>query len=378
MHNPIIDNLKQTRAGGKKIIGCFPLYPPLALLHAMDMVPVVLWGLKDSADGTEKSDRHLQNFTCSIARHLTEFVLTEGGELLDGIFMYNACDTLRNLPEILSTGVDLVKGTTRGSLPVVRMHLPMVPPSQTDTSSYFKNEINALVDRLEAVFEVSFSGEKFEKSTALYRKSRQLCNALDQYVSEGKMRFREFADLMSGIGFLPVEQQIHVLESALSESSNSPGSSQSRRVILSGIMPPPASVLDAIENADLAVAGNDIASLGRSNAPLPEITSDPVEYYSDFYYHHFPCPTLLYTGEQRMAALELLAKENNAGGMIFVGEKFCEYEFFEFPYVEAQLRKKGIQTLLVEVAMDDMAHTSALHTRIEAFAEMMESPTGET
>src|SRR5271157_113239 len=87
---------------GKPIIGCFPLYPPVELLHAMGLSPVVLWGFRGPI---QQSDRHLQIYTCSVARYLTEWVLSDQSAGIAGILAYNACDSLRNLPEILQAGL---------------------------------------------------------------------------------------------------------------------------------------------------------------------------------------------------------------------------------------------------------------------------------
>ncbi|MFP4226510.1 MAG: 2-hydroxyacyl-CoA dehydratase, partial [Desulfobacterales bacterium] len=65
--------------------------------------------------------------------------------------------------------------------------------------------------------------------------------------------------------------------------------------------------------------------------------------------------------------------KTGAAGVVFVGEKFCEYEYFEFPYLEKKLREQGIQTLMVEAATGDDAQTAQQTARIEAFAEMLNS-----
>jgi len=117
--------------------------------------------------------------------------------------------------------------------------------------------------------------------------------------------------------------------------------------------------------------GNDIASLGRSYASMPEIREDPGAYFLDFYYQHFPCPTLLYTGDRRTMSLLHLVEKTRAAGVIFMGEKFCEYEYFEFPHLTGRLKERGISTLEFEIAGYDTAHLSALESRIEAFAELL-------
>ena len=51
--------IKQKKAG-KSVIGCFPLYPPLEIFTAMDLLPVVLWGLKADRPDFSESDKHVQ------------------------------------------------------------------------------------------------------------------------------------------------------------------------------------------------------------------------------------------------------------------------------------------------------------------------------
>ena len=78
----ILDQLKSIK---KPIIGCFPLYPPLELLHSMGFFPIILWGFRKYFKNTHESDKHIQDYACSVARYLIEFILEDKGEILDGI-----------------------------------------------------------------------------------------------------------------------------------------------------------------------------------------------------------------------------------------------------------------------------------------------------
>ena len=71
------------------------------------------------------------------------------------------------------------------------------------------------------------------------------------------------------------------------------------------------------------------------------------------------------------AFLEMV-RHSEAKGVIFSGEKFCEYEYFEFPYLEKRLKEIGIPTLMLEFSVDDTENVSAYTTRVEAFAEMLQ------
>jgi len=405
--NSIINKIQRIKDSGKKVIGCFPLYPPLELFHSMDIIPVVLWGIDDVLAGVSESDRHLQNYVCSVARHLTEFVLTDGGKLLDGLFMYNACDTLRNLPEILACGL----GEKDIKVPLFNIHIPAMYTGQADSSGaspagvggsfpkrdiprlaesiqppagdggflqrdkYLRDEITGLISNLEQEYGVVYSEKRFRESADLYREMRSLSLTLDALASSGMIGFGDFSRIIHEGYIVPVEVQIESLKSWIKNCGSSPAGKKipedEHRVVVSGILPPPPSVCDIIEKSGFTVAGNDIASLYRSYCNHPEITGDVGKFYIDFYRNHFPCTTLLSTSDRRAEAIMNLIRERNARGFIFIGEKFCEYEYFEIPFIDKMLRNEGINTLLLEFSIDDNENIEGFGTRIESFAEVM-------
>ncbi len=121
----------------------------------------------------------------------------------------------------------------------------------------------------------------------------------------------------------------------------------------------------------MRVVANDIASLYRSIAYTPESTGTAEDYYAKFYQEHFPCTTLLHSGEKRVQVLSEMLKSNKAQGMVFIGEKFCEHEYFEFPYLEKQFKNMEVKTLLLEFSIEDNDNIAAYQTRIEAFSELL-------
>jgi benzoyl-CoA reductase/2-hydroxyglutaryl-CoA dehydratase subunit BcrC/BadD/HgdB len=337
----------------------------------MGLVPVVLWGLSPFASRTTEADQHVQGFVCSVGRHLTEFVLSEEGASLDGLFMYNACDTLRNLPEILRYGLEK-KGR---HLPLLNIHIPMVPLRQTNGRAYLRNEINALVHKVEDTFGCGFSMDRFQESVDQYREARELARQAERAVAEGRLGLKRYVQLMQGNYFRPVEAQMEALASALSDAAGRVQGAlephASGRIILSGILPPHGEVCSLIEEAGLRVVGNDIASLARTYSHTPDASASPADYYGEFYFQHHPCPTLLGSGDDRLGVLESLVSERDAKGILFLGEKYCEYEYFEFPYLQRYFKEKGVHTLLLEFAVDDDQNLGAVKTRIEAFSEMI-------
>ncbi|MBW1925389.1 MAG: 2-hydroxyacyl-CoA dehydratase [Deltaproteobacteria bacterium] len=84
---PLRERMISLKREGRKLLGCFPLYPPLALFHAMALEPVVMWGFKPFSPNTPKADRHVQNYVCSVGGHLVESVLSDACSLLDAIIV---------------------------------------------------------------------------------------------------------------------------------------------------------------------------------------------------------------------------------------------------------------------------------------------------
>ena len=316
--------------------------------------------------GTTESDRHLQNYSCSVARHLAEYVFSERGRELSGFLFYNACDTLRNLPEVLERGL---KEQGR-ALPRFRLHVPAARPGSGYSRDYLAREITRLADELGKASGSGFSEAKFRESVELYRKLRKALLDLETEAGRGALSFADYQEFALAVLRIPVEEAALLAGSKLEALRKSPSGKPGPRIMVSGILAPPAPLVRAMEAAGLRVCANDLASLHRSLAYTPEPFAGPAEYYLDFYQNHFPCPTLLPTADQRLGALLSLAREREIKGVVFAGEKFCEYEFFEYPWLEKRLNQEGIKTLVLELAIGDEAW-GALRTRIEAFAEIL-------
>lgn len=350
-------------------LGSFPLYPPLELFYAMGLNPVLLWGLESELSGLDESDRRLQGYCCSVARRLVQFVLTRGLETLDGLFMYNACDTLRNLPEIIEAGL----GEKGRPLPFFKMHLPMAFRDQVDAASYFRRRIAALIEELEQAYGVRFEPDRFRQCVLLFQKVRMLALKLEERVAAGQISYADFSDCLQRGCFADPEEQLRSLQALEDQGSRLPcGKREDRlRVVISGILPPPRTLIEAMEQSGLQVAGNDVALQRRSYGYQPAVTGDPLRYYHDFYTNRTACPTLLYTSTRRVEELLAYVRARGAAGVIFAGEKFCEYEYFEFPYLQRRLKEQGVHTMLLELSAEDTGKGGAFNTRVEAFSEML-------
>jgi len=368
--NELKQSLLKHKQQGRQVVGCFPLYAPLELLHSFGLTPVVLWGLRSEVKDLSRSDRHLQNYSCQVARCLTEFILENNRSVFDALFMYNACDTLRNLPEIIETGL-AEEGI---SLSIFKLHVPAVPHDRTGAQGYLRDRIECLIAELEGFTHRSFSPQAFAASVDLYTRQRGLCRELEDLCAQGRTTFASCASLLESAHFMRVEEHITLLENEVLKAQRMPiGVSPRKRVMVSGIQAPPVELIEAMEAAGLRIVANDIATLARSYGYCPEPSADPCEYYRDFYFNHYPCTTMLPAGDRRIELIRKRIEESSAQGFIFFGEKFCEYEYFEIPFLKEMLRSFGVDVLPLELGADDLLNLMPLKTRIEAFAEMQGS-----
>ncbi len=367
----VTTTVQEQKRQGHIVVGCFPLYPPLELFHSLGLAPVILWDLKSLVHRTDESDRHLQTYSCSVARCLTQLLLADGAPRFDALFQYNACDTLRNLPEIITAGL---AGKGR-QLPIFRLHIPASSMNPADSAVYLKTRIIALIREMEEHFSVRFSPDKFRESVFRYRKLRQYHRTMESGVARGKIDFGTFSEICCSGRHIPDDAHFERLDSIIeSMEEKAPGSSQATapaRVMLSGILPPPAALIRRIESAGLGIVCNDIASLARSYASDSEPSDDPAAYYRELYFRHAPCPTLFSSGDMRIGHLMELVRSRGVDGLIWIGEKYCEYEYFDMPHLEKQLKEHGIPVLQLECGLDDKENIGAFETRIDAFAELL-------
>ncbi|MDI6797428.1 MAG: 2-hydroxyacyl-CoA dehydratase family protein [Desulfatibacillaceae bacterium] len=358
--------LKRLKGMGRPVAGCFPLYPPQELLHSMGISPVLMWGLGGGSSELVLADKRVQNFVCAVGRRLSQLVLWDSGQNLDALFACNACDTVRNLPEILEAGV----GEQGTKMRWFSLHVPAIPMQEPTIKAYFANNIKQCIRELEALAPRPYSADNFLQSAALYNEWRSLGRQLDIASGKGGLPFERLVRFALEAAFTPVEESLAAGKALLKDCAPKPAPKNAVPVILSGIMPPPPAFLKVMEESGLFVCGNDLAPLWRTWARSPQ-PADAPEFYADFYSNHFPCSTLLPTADARPEALLGLARERGARAIVFIGEKFCEYEYFEFPYLEKFFQGQGLATLLLEFGVDDLANVAQHATRIEAFAESL-------
>jgi benzoyl-CoA reductase/2-hydroxyglutaryl-CoA dehydratase subunit BcrC/BadD/HgdB len=282
--------------------------------------------------------------------------------------MYNACDTLRNLPEILEQGLK-AQGV---SLPIFKLHIPAIAAERSAGTAYLDNRIAVLIKELEAFTGQAFSAAAFLESCELYDKARSLACKLEGVVRSGVLSYGVLCRVLMRGHHLPIEAHLELLMEtlALAHEQSAPRGPV-LPIMISGILPPSGVLIEAMEQAGFRIVADDNAALYRSYGYAPRPTTDPGAYYRDFYCNHVPCSTLLPTADKRIEHIRQRLASSGARGFIFCGEEFCEYEYFDMPYLEQVLKPHGISTLSLEMGDHEGQSLGTLKNRIETFAELL-------
>lgn len=342
---------------GGSVAAVLPIHYPRALLRAFDILPVEVWGPPrvDASYGAV----HLQPYVCSIVHNALSFLLTGGLDVTDFLIVPHACDSLQGLGSIL---IDFI---------IPRQHvLPIYIPRGRRESDidFFASELRSVYQRLESI-----TGRS--PSDAYLMKSIQREEAADQLLSELHRRRKNisltditFYRLIRSREYLPAEIFSELAREVLAQAVEAV--QDGIPIILSGIVPEPMNVLEAISEKGGVVVADDLACCGR-RLYSPGKSENPFRRMAERIIHAPPDPTRGNPIRERRQHLLQLVEESGAKGVIFYEVKFCEPELFDLPILRRELREAKVPSLIVEVDINDHLSHQVL-TRLAAFLEMIQ------
>jgi benzoyl-CoA reductase subunit C len=124
---------------GSKVVGCYPVYTPMEIIHAAGMLPVAVIGGGNRLE-IAFADSRFQSFVCSIVKSTLELGLTGKLQFLDGIVFHSICDPARNLASVFKRNFP--------NLMVEYIHFP-----QNMTSRHVEEYLTSEYRRLKASYE---------------------------------------------------------------------------------------------------------------------------------------------------------------------------------------------------------------------------------
>jgi benzoyl-CoA reductase subunit C len=351
------------KEGGGQVVGSFPVYAPMEVVHAAGMLPVYLFGAGGGVE-IEGADSRIQSFVCSITRSTLELGLRGNLEAFDGLVFTNICDVARNLSGIFARNFP-------GKL-VEYLHLPQNVGSSMAVD-YMTGELRRLLKSLQRMNGGPVTRERLAHSVAVFEENRALLRQLYEIRAAAPwlLPAHEAYLLMRAGGLVPKEEHTQLLRTALADIRARPNRPMDKmRILLIGSFceQPPTTLLQGIEDAGCYVVDDDLA-LGLRFIERPLATNgDPLRTLAEGFVRGAANSSVCHSVRPKTEWILERAKALRVNGVLFCTAKFCEPALYDYvPYKEV-LDKAGIPNLHVEFE-EKMTAFEQARTQVETFAE---------
>jgi len=351
-------------AQGKKAIGCFPYYIPEEIVYAADMVPFGIWGQTGGTINAAKE--YFATFYCTIAQLNLEMGLKGTLDGLSGVIASPMCDTLRPFTQNFRVACP--------QFPFIFLAHPQnrKPGYGVDFTvtqyTYVKN-------KLEEIGGKSISEESLKNAIMVYNHSRasrrkfvELAGKHPEIVTASQRN----AVLKSAYFILKSEHTVllnelnNLLEKAPVVEWEGP------KIVTSGIVLDSPSLLEIIENNNIAIVADDVAHESRAiRIDVPENEEDPMKALA-LQFAAQDYDTLLYDPEinKRPGYIVDKVKKSGAQGVVIMMMQFCDPEEMEFPALKKSLEEAGIPYIRIGIEQQ-MTNFEQARTSLQTFSDIL-------
>lgn len=363
-HHPgqVVREWKQETGG--KVVGCLPVHSSGAeeLIHAAGMLPVGLWG---GQTRISRASEYLQAFCCSIMKAVMEFSLTGVYKDLDAYVSPNTCDTMRCIPLLLKE--------TNPEVPVIGLVLPDNRKINAGVG-YLAEEFKAIGESLSEISGQKITEDDLQNSIAVFNQHKALMNQFltlaNDHLDIITPYYRHM--VIKSSFFMAKEKHSEWLSQLIKALEKTPTHKwNGKKVVVTGIMMEPDSVLNMLADFNLAVVGDDLAHGSRQfRTPLPD-GDDPYVRLAQRFADFEGCATVHDPVKLRGTIIKDLVTDNQADGVLVMMMKFCDPEEYDYPYIKMDLEDSNIPLLHVEIEQQ-MDSVEQVRTRLQAFSEMLQ------
>lgn len=349
-----------------KVIGYFPVYAPVELIHASGMLPVGLHGAGDQLD-IQYADARFGSFICSIVKTTLEMGLTNHLAPFDGLLFSSICDSARNLCFVIKRNFP--------DLYTDFLHLPHNPNSSASTT-FLVSEYQRLQKNLELMNEVRITDDALRNSIEIYNENRRLTRQLyDERVRNPHLiPTSELYTLIRAGNFLSVEEHTALLRQTVQELPERTGKQRdSIRIVIEGSFceQPPLDLIKIIEQAGCYIVDDDFVLGPRWFQDDVPLDGDPLRSLADSYTNRSVYSSVRHDFRKpRHKGLIEKVRSRNADAVLMLIAKFCEPAYFDYVLFKQELEKEGIPHLLMEFE-EKMFTFERLRTEVETFVESL-------
>jgi len=348
-----------------KVVGYFPTYTPVELIHAAGMLPVAILGGGGGIE-VKRADSRLPSFICSIPRTTLEMAFIGKLDFLDVMLFHPICDVARNLVQIWNR-----------AFPEMVTDLLYLPQNlvTAGTVDYLYAEYRRLKGLLERVGGRPISEEAVANSLKLYNRQRRLLRELYRIRREKPWLLSavEAYVLMRAGTLIPVEEHISLLEEVLDRLPRRETKPRDKiKILFEGAFceQPPLEFIEVVEEVCYIVDDDFILGSRWFTADVPE-DGDPLRSLATSYRDLFSYTSIQHD-ERRPKWQCLLDKLRACGAQaaILSPPKFCEPGLDDQVLFAQALDRERIPYLTMEFE-EKMTSFEQVRIQVETFVESL-------
>jgi benzoyl-CoA reductase subunit C len=345
-----------------KVVGYFPVYTPLEIIHAAGMLPVAILGGSNQVE-VKQADSRLPSFVCSIPRTTLEMGFRGMLDFLDLMLFHPICDVARNLVQIWA----------RNFLEM-RTDLLYLPQNLVSRGSidYIYREYQRLARTLEELSGQKITLDSLQNSLRLYNRQRHLIRQLYELRREAPWLIsaaETYALLRAGTT-ITVEEHIRFLEGVLAWLPQREVKPLDKiKVVFEGSFceQPPLEFIEVVEDVCYIVEDDFIMVSQWLTQEVPQ-DSDPLLSLARSYRDLFSyCPIQHDDRKPKYYGLLDKCHRSQAQAVILCPPKFCEPGLDDQVLAAQALEREGIPYLAMEFE-EKMTTFEQLRLQIETFA----------
>lgn len=367
-----INELRQFKERGGKVIGVFCIQVPDELIYAAGAVPIRLsCGFYDSIAPAEEI---VPTNTCPLIKSSVGFNFLRINplfEFCDVIIIPTTCDGKKKMIDILSNYHR-----------VWALELPN-DKDNPDSKEFWLKQVKALKTKLEQLTGKKITNKSLEQSIKLLHRRTALVREMLEFRKQAQLRMtgRDVYMILQTAFFDDVQRWMANLEKVIAElkasSSLAVAPQGTPRIIMTGsaLMWPNMKLLHIIEESGAIVVADDSCACGQYFYNPVEVNEwsmkAMLEGVSDKYLLPVVCPVFVHS-DDRIDRLNELIAQYAANGVVYHILRLCQVFDFEFTKLSKVLEKMKVPLIKIESEYSE-EDAGQIKTRIEAFIEMLEA-----
>lgn len=356
---------QEWKESGNKVFGYIYSAAPEELMYAAGALPVQLMASEDQKT-VIKGETILPEFLCDYSQSCLGQILEGTYGYLDGLVIPDACATIRTLWRAWEVHIN------------IPYRYFFNPPFESTEESriYYTKEMNRFKKSLEDFCGGKISDENLRSAIEVYNENRSLMKELYRLRSEGEILIsaEQVLEVVRAGLVTPKDAHSKILRKALELLPRIRQKQKGKiplflsMVTFEHCMTDDLNIPELIEQVGGKVASDDLWMGPRYFSEPVVLDSDLIEALVDRYLGKIPAGFRFPLKPRLDWLLEQIGKHDIKGG-IFIIPKYCHPYLFEYPYIERNLKERGIPTLFLE--SEAGMPREPLRVRLQAFMEML-------